>query len=317
MSIMNNTTAINLIVLCGPTASGKTCLGVQIASRCNGEIISADSRQVFCGMDIGTGKDYSEYTIDGKTIPYHLIDIADPARIYTVYDYKKDFNKVFTDIVSRKKLPVMVGGTGLYIEAVLRNYAIPEVPEDSLLRKELMSRDKQGLEDELARIAPNLYRSTDKNSKKRIVRSLEIAKYRKSNIIKNPDQIIPLLNPVVLGIVWERERLKDRIKKRLNARFQQGMVEEVKRLLSSGISIERLSMFGMEYKHIARYIINNGDFETMSSALLHDIEQLSKRQATYFRGMERRGVAMHWINEANLEEAEEVLNKYQFINNKK
>lgn len=311
---MNNTSAKNLVVVCGPTASGKTRLGVQIASRCNGEIISADSRQVFCGMNIGTGKDYSEYSMDGKTIPCHLIDIADPARIYTVYNYKKDFNRVFTDIVSRKKLPVMVGGTGLYIEAVLRNYAIPEVPEDPRLREELMARDKQGLEDELARHAPDLYRATDKNSKKRIVRSLEIAKYRILNIDKNIDQPTPLLHPVVLGIVWDRQHLKDRIKNRLNERFQQGMVEEVKRLLSSGISIDRLSMFGMEYKHIARYIINNGDFETMFSALLHDIEQLSKRQATYFRGMERRGVAMHWINEANLEEAEEVLSKDQFIN---
>jgi tRNA dimethylallyltransferase len=309
---MTDTLPKNLIVVCGPTASGKTRLGVQIALCYNGEIISCDSRQVYRGMDIGTGKDLSEYTIEKETVPCHLVDRADPAEIYTVYNYKKDFYTAFGEIIARKRLPIAVGGTGLYIEAVLRNYAIPEVPEDPHLRKELMDRDKHVLEEELARCAPDLYRSTDRKSKKRIVRSLEIAKNRKQNNGQHQKQPVPELRPVVLGIAWDRQRLKARIKERLIARFQQGMVEEVKHLLGSGIAEERLAMFGMEYKHIARFIINGGDFDKMSSALLHDIEQLSKRQSTYFRGMERRGVEVHWINNASEEEALEVLTRYQF-----
>lgn len=309
---MTDTLQKNLIVICGPTASGKTRLGVQIALRHNGEIISGDSRQVYRGMNIGTGKDLSEYTIGKETVRCHLMDIADPAEIYTVYNYKKDFYKAFGEVTALKKFPIVVGGTGLYIEAVLRNYAIPEVPEDPGLREELMTRDKQALEEELARNAPDLHRSTDRKSKKRIVRSLEIANHRKQNKEHYPEQPFPELVPVVLGIVWDRQRLKARIKERLDARFRQGMVEEVRHLLGSGVQEERLSMFGMEYRHIARFIVDGGGFEKMSSALLHDIEQLSKRQSTYFRGMERRGVTVHWINEANQEEAEAVLNKYQF-----
>jgi tRNA dimethylallyltransferase len=263
-------------------------------------------------MDIGTGKDYSEYVVDGKSVPCHLIDLIDPARIYTVYSYKKDFHRVFAEIVGRKRLPVLVGGTGLYIEAVLRNYSIPEVPEDAGLREELMARERQELEDELAQCAPDLHRSTDTKSKKRIVRSLEIAKHGKSAADRTQPQEESAVHPIVLGVVWDRKRLKDRIKERLHARFEQGMVEEVRRLLESGITRERLSMFGMEYKHIAGFLAGESDFKTMFAVLLHDIEQLSKRQSTYFRGMERRGVAMHWINEANLEEAEEVLNSYRF-----
>jgi len=309
---MTDTSLKNLIVICGPTASGKTRLGVRIALRHNGEIISGDSRQVYRGMDIGTGKDLSDYTIGKETVRCHLINIADPAEIYTVYNYKKDFYKAFSEVTAQKKLPIVVGGTGLYIEAVLRNYAIPEVPEDPDLRKELMSRDIQALDEELARNAPDLHCSTDRKSKKRIVRSLEIADYRKRNREQHLKSPALELRPVVLGIAWDRQRLKTRIKERLDARFHQGMVEEVRHLLDSGVPEERLSMFGMEYRHIAGFIINGGDFEKMSSALLYDIEQLSKRQSTYFRGMERRGVMVHWINEASLEEAEEVLNRYQF-----
>lgn len=309
---MNIALPKNLIVVCGPTASGKTRLGVRIALRYDGEIVSGDSRQVYRGMDIGTGKDLSEYTIGNRTIACHLIDIVDPAEIYTVYNFKKDFYRAFSEIVARNKLPILIGGTGLYLEAVLRNYAIPEVPEDTKLRKALMARDKRSLEKELAAGAPDLHQLTDKKSKKRIVRSLEIAKYRKPEMGRHQTRPVPELRPVVLGVVWERQRLKERIRERLAGRFQQGMVGEVKRLLDSGISGERLSMFGMEYRRIAGYLAGNNDFDTMSSALLHDIEQLSKRQSTYFRGMERRGVEIHWIKEANIEEAEEVLSRYSF-----
>jgi tRNA dimethylallyltransferase len=206
----------------------------------------------------------------------------------------------------------VVGGTGLYIEAVLRNYAIPGVPEDRELREKLMAMDRESLEKELAKTAPDLHRTTDIKSKKRIIRSIEIAKYRKLDDKEFPRKPGLPLNPVVLGIVWERQRLKERIKERLNARFQQGMVEEVRRLLDSGISEERLGMLGMEYRHITGFIRGRSDFDKMSAALLHDIEQLSKRQSTYFRGMERRGVPIAWIHEANPEEANEVLKKYRF-----
>jgi tRNA dimethylallyltransferase len=245
-------------------------------------------------------------------VPCHLINIADPADVYTVYNYKKDFHAAFGEIRARNRLPVVVGGTGLYIEAVLRNYEIPEVPEDPDLRAELMAMDRRTLDAELAADAPDLYRSTDRKSKKRIVRSLEIAKHRVVDGGKLQKNSAWELRPVVLCVTWERPRLKERIRERLHARFQQGMVEEVRRLLGSGVPEERIAMFGMEYRHIALFLRDKVDFEKMAAALLHDIEQLAKRQSTYFRGMERRGVAMHWIHEASIEEAVEVLSGYQF-----
>jgi tRNA dimethylallyltransferase len=309
---MTNPISKNLIVVCGPTASGKTRLGVQIALRYNGEIISCDSRQVYRGMDIGTGKDLLEYTVGSVTVSRHLIDIADPAEVYTVYNFKKDFYRAFGEITRRNKLPVVVGGTGLYLESVLRNYDIPAIPEDKRLRDELMTRDKQSLKTELARRAPDLHLSTDIKSKKRIVRGLEIAEHRNPAIPHEQKQAYPDLRPVVLGVTWDRQRLKDRINERLTARFQQGMVDEVKRLLETGISAERLSMFGMEYRHIARFIAGTVGFDEMVLALRHDIEQLSKRQSTYFRGMERRGVPVQWVSDADLEQALQILGNYVF-----
>lgn len=293
---------INIVIVCGPTASGKTSLGVSIASNFMGEIISADSRQVYRSMNIGTGKDLFEYTTDTQEIPYHLIDIADPAEVYTLYDYKRDFKNAYEEICGRKKVPIIVGGTGLYIEAVLRNFDIPAIPEDPGYRSELMNKEKSWLKKELYKCAIDLYEKTDLSSKKRIVRALEVAMHRK-NTIDRCDLQFPDLNPLILCTRWDRQELRNRIDARLNERLEQGMVEEVKRLLESGITRSRFSLFGMEYKHIARYLDGEVNYEKMVDDLKTAIHQLAKRQNTWFRGMERRGSMIHWIDNANKETA--------------
>jgi len=294
----------NCIVICGPTASGKTRLGVLIARRCNGEIISCDSRQVYRGMDIGTGKDLAEY----GNVPYHLIDIVAPAEIYTVHRYQADFSRIFAEITDRHKMPVVVGGSGLYLEAVLREYALPEVPEHAAFRTEQMQRDRESLTRELAARAPVLYKTTDLKSRKRIVRSLEIARFADpAGRQERMTQTAPALAPMVLGIAIERSLLRERIAARLTERLDAGMVDEVKRLIDAGISRERLAMFGMEFKHIARYLFGEIDYDTMVLELCRDICRLAKRQETWFRGMERRGVRIHWIKEGNFDEAITVL----------
>jgi tRNA dimethylallyltransferase len=292
------------IVICGPTASGKTRLGVLIARRLNGEIISCDSRQVYRGMDIGTGKDLPEY----GDVPYHLIDIAEPSEIYTVHRYQADFSKAFADITGRKKIPVVVGGTGLYLEAVLRGYSLPEVPEHAAFRAEQMKRDKGSLALELANGAPDLYKTTDLNSRKRIVRSLEIARFGDASARPGISAIpAQQLMPVVLCIIVPRPALRERIALRLDRRLAAGMVDEVKGLLAAGIPRERLAMFGMEYRQIARYLFGEIDYGNMVALLCRDICRLAKRQETWFRGMERRGVKIHRVSEGSFEEAMAIL----------
>jgi tRNA dimethylallyltransferase len=258
-------------------------------------------------MDIGTGKDLAEY----GDIPYHLIDIVAPAEIYTVHRYQADFSRVFADITDRQKMPVVVSGTGLYLEAVLRGYAVPEVPEHAAFRAEQMRRDKELLTRELAACAPVLYKTTDLKSRKRIVRSLEIARFADPAGWQEErmTQTAPALVPMVLGIAIERSLLRERIAARLTERLNAGMVDEVRRLLDAGISRERLTMFGMEYKHIARYLFNETDYGTMVVELCRDICRLAKRQETWFRGMERRGVKIHWVKEGNFDEAMTILGR--------
>lgn len=297
---------INLIVICGPTASGKTGLGISTAFHYNGEIISADSRQVYRGMDIGTGKDLGEYKRNGREIPYHLIDIADPSDVYTVFHYRRDFLNAFKDIRARRKLPVMVGGTGLYIEAVLRDFQIPSIPENPILRRELMMKEKELLIDELKRADPLLYRKTDLSSKKRIVRSIEIAAGKKSQS-SGELPLFPELKPLVLCVKWERPALRERIAERLKNRLNDGMIDEVRGLLESGITMERFSLFGMEYKHIARFLSGEVTREQMVEELRIDICQLAKRQETWFRGMERRGVKMSYVPHADFTEAKKII----------
>ncbi|MCX7725862.1 MAG: tRNA (adenosine(37)-N6)-dimethylallyltransferase MiaA [Chitinispirillaceae bacterium] len=297
----------NLLVICGPTASGKTSLAVEIAAKLNGEIISADSRQVYKGLDIGSGKDLFEYNKNGISITYHLIDIADPKEIYTLYHYQRDFYKVFENIKRRGKLPIMCGGSGLYIEAIVKGYKIPTVPEDKELRNKLMREDHQKLKEMLYNLNPKVYEKTDLSSKKRVVRGIEIAlSYTKIDKSER-EYFLPHISPLIICIRLDRKELWKRIDRRLEKRLSEGMVEEVKRLRESGVPDERLFMLGMEYKYITLYLRQEISYEEMVKKLRTAIHQLAKRQDTYFRGMERRGCKIHWISEPSFKKAMDII----------
>ncbi len=278
----------NLLVILGPTASGKTRIGVRLAMALGGEIISADSRQVYRGMDIGTGKDLKEY----GSVPYHLIDIVDPGYEFSVFEFQRHFSRAWAEIQGRGKLPILVGGTGLYLDAILRKYRMTEVPANYELRKESA---KSPLEDLAARLKaanPKLHNTTDLLDRERVIRAIEIAEYKREAEDGFP---LPELKPVVFGILWPREALHQRISQRLRERMNQGMIEEGKRLLGSGVSSRTLDFYGLEYRFIARYLagdLNRNDFfQKLGSA----IRQLAKRQETWFRRMERQGILVHWV----------------------
>ncbi|MFP4242401.1 MAG: tRNA (adenosine(37)-N6)-dimethylallyltransferase MiaA [Chitinispirillaceae bacterium] len=304
----------NCIVVCGPTASGKTSLAVKLASRLKGEILSVDSRQVYRGMDIGTGKDLHEYTADGKNIPCHLIDIADPADIFTLYDYQKSFYSAFRSVRTRNRIPVAAGGSGLYLEAVLKYYRISPVPENVKLRKELMNESRETLESRLFSESREMYEKTDRSTKKRIVRALEIVRSGIKNKELSPEDY-PDIRPVILYVVWERPVLRERISSRLAERLQHGMIDEVDRLLTSGISRERFDLFGMEYKHVARYLRGQVGYDQMASELQQDIFHLAKRQDTWFRGMERRGFDVHRVERGDVNQAWAIVSGSGFVEN--
>ena len=290
-----------LIVVCGPTASGKTSLGVKIAAAFNGEIISSDSRQVYRGMDIGTGKDLAEYKIDGKTIPFHCIDIADPDENFTLYHYIDHCHDAIKKIFGRKKTPIIVGGTGLYIEAILQKYRIPAVPADPDLRDSLKQKEAAELTQKLKTLDREIYEQTDLSSKKRIIRSIEIALYKQNNPLRYAGDNPPDFNPVVLAVYHTRENLKSSISWRLRERIDQGMIHEVENLLHMGVLPERLIFFGMEYKFITLYLTNKLSLEEALTLLETEIHRLAKRQMTWFRGMGKRGIKLHWIK-GNLED---------------
>lgn len=299
-----------LIVVCGPTASGKTSLGVKIANKHDGEILSVDSRQVYRQMDIGTGKDLQEYTYNEKKIPYHLIDIVEPNQVYNLYNYLNDFSSSFKKIVENRNLPIAVGGTGLYLEAVLKKYRVPNVPEDINLRKELMELNLNDLIFKLKSLNKKIYEDTDITSKKRIVRSIEVAIYGLNNEIQWGGDNLLDFDPLVFGVIWERSELIKRIDERLTQRLKSGMVEEVESLFKSGVSLDRMLLFGMEYKFIALYLKGEFSYEEMVENLKIAIHRLSKRQMTWFRGMERRGIAVQWIKNGNFEILDEFINKF-------
>jgi tRNA dimethylallyltransferase len=301
----------NLLVICGATASGKTRLGVQVSLRLAGEIISADSRQIYRGMDIGTGKDLSEYHTPEGSVACHLIDVAEPAQIYTLYHYQRDFYKVLSDIRNRGRLPILTGGTGLYIEAVLKGYALPAVPEDAELRRDLMHRGKEELDERLRQLDRRLHERTDRSSKKRIVRAIEVAMHRSKNRPEEPDITRSDIRPLVLAVRRPRQVLHERIRRRLHQRMEEGMVEEVQKLLEQGIDRGRMALFGMEYKHITRYLCGDIGREKMLEVLERDIRRLAKRQMTWFRGMERRGIEVEWIDGADVEQALRVISRYR------
>lgn len=293
MTENNSTSAYNLIAIIGPTASGKTGFSAALAKRLNGEIISADSRQIYRGMDIGTGKDIVDYTIDDTEIPYHLIDIVDAGYKYNVYEYQRDFINAFKQIQANKKWPILCGGTGLYAEAVLKGYKLVNVPKNEPLRKELSAKTLLELE-EILKQYKALHNSTDIETKRRAIRAIEIADYYANNNVDNNDY--PEINPLIIGVDIARDLRRTKISTRLKVRLEEGMIDEVKALLEKGISAEDLIYYGLEYKFVTQYVIGELSYKEMFSGLEIAIHQFAKRQMTWFRGMERRGFKIHWIN---------------------
>ena len=285
---------LNLITILGPTATGKTGLAAHLAARINGEIISADSRQIYRGMDLGTGKDYADYFVDGVEIPSHLVDIEDAGVHYNVFRFQTDFIRVFNEIQSRDKFPVLCGGSGLYIEAVLKNYRLIEVPPNRELRKQLEGKTLEELTEILKNLNPKLHNHTDIETDRRAIRAIEIEKY----YTENPefDTSYPKINSLNIGIDFDRDLRRQRITTRLKQRLEGGMLDEVRKLLDSGLTPEQLIYYGLEYKFLTLHLIGELTFDEMFRQLEIAIHQFAKRQMTWFRGMEKRGTKIHWID---------------------
>ena len=289
----------NMITVLGATAGGKTSLAAQIAREFDGEIISADSRQVYRGMDIGTGKDLKDYVVNGKQIPYHLIDIVDAGYKYNVFEYQKDFLNVYNEIINRNKLPVLCGGTGMYIDAVLKGYKLINVPHNENLKQELEKKTDSELIDILKQ-NKNLHNRSDTSNRKRLIRAVEIALYYTEH--EDIDFSFPNIKSLNLQIVFDRNSRRRRISQRLKERLQNGMIEEVERLLNSGISADILKYYGLEYKFITEYILGELTYDIMFEKLETSIHQFSKRQMTWFKKDQR----IKWLeNYENIEKAVE------------
>ena len=283
-----------MITILGPTASGKTSLAVRLANQFNGEIISADSRQIYKGMDIGTGKDISEYIINKKKIKYHLIDIINPDQNYSVFQFKIDFNQSYNEIQSNGKNIFLCGGTGLYIESILLNYEISNAPPDNILREAKFNLSLNQLILDFKKKYPKKYKPSYHTTKRRIIRSMEILNHNQ-NLDMNLNQL-NTKKTLVLGIKINRTKNLSLIRKRLFYRLENGMIEEVEQLINNGLDIERLNYFGLEYKFIGKYINNEFSFNEMRDNLNIAINQFAKRQMTFFRRMEKRGIQIHWID---------------------
>lgn len=286
-----------MITILGSTATGKTILAAQLASLLNGEIISADSRQVYRGMDIGTGKDISEYTINNKKIPYHLIDIVDPGYEYNVYEFQHDFLKAFTEIEKRGNIPILCGGTGLYIESILKGYKLINVPVNQNLRDDLNIKEDSELITILESFT-SLHNTTDTHERERLIRAIEIQTYYKVN--PEVDTYFPKIDTKIFGINYDRRVVTMRITERLDERLKNGMIEEVKGLLDSGLEPEQLIFYGLEYKWVTEYLEGKIAYNEMFRRLNTAIHQFSKRQMTWFRKMEKQGIEIIWID-GNLE----------------
>lgn len=291
---------MNLITILGPTAAGKTQLAARLAQKYNGEIISADSRQVYKGMDIGTGKDLQDYIVDGKKIPYHLIDIADPKEEeFNLYRFLEFFYKTFNEITSRGKIPFLAGGTGLYLDAVLRSYNMKEALDNEEYLKELDELTLQELQTRLLTVNPMVHNTTDLLDKRRLIDAIRIAE-NKLTVSSAPKVKI---DPLVIGVYLERKIVKDRITRRLKTRLQEGMIDEVKSLVDSGVSFEKLDFFGLEYRFIGQYLKGSLNYNDMYQKLNSAIHAFAKRQMTWFRKMEREGVKINWIEGPDFEKA--------------
>ncbi len=290
---MHKSNKYNLVVVLGPTASGKTALAAPLAHQINGEIISADSRQVYRQMNLGTGKDYEDYLIDGTQVPYHLIDVADAGYKYNVYEYQRDFFEVFQDINRRDKFPVMCGGTGMYIEAVLSGFKMIQVPSNIELRETLENYTLEELSEMLASMK-KMHNTTEADTKKRAIRAIEIETYYQSHPEIEVD--LPELRPLIIGVDIDRELRREKITTRLKVRLQEGMVDEVKGILASGVKHEDLLYYGLEYKYLTQYVLGEITYEEMFDRLNIAIHQFAKRQMTWFRKMDRSGFNIHWLN---------------------
>lgn len=289
-----------LLTILGPTASGKTDLAAHVAREIGGEIISADSRQVYRGMDIGTGKDLDDYVVDGKQIPYHLIDIREAGTKYNLFQYQEDFLKAYHDIQSRGAQPILCGGTGLYIESVLKGYHLSPVPQNPELRKALEGKSLDELTHMLrqlkAKNGSNMHNTTDVNSCQRAIRAIEIETYNLDHPTDNRD--FPAIDSVIVGVGIDRVARREKITSRLRKRLDNGMVEEIRGILDKGVKADDLIYYGLEYKYVTEYVIGKLTYEEMFRQLEIAIHQFAKRQMTWFRGMERRGATIHWIDAA-------------------
>ena len=283
----------DMIAILGPTASGKTPFAAALAADLDTEIISADSRQIYRGMDLGTGKDLEDYTINGQQIPYHLIDIADPGYKYNVFEYQRDFLTAYETIKQKGRLPVLCGGTGLYLESVLKGYRLIPVPENQELRTRLAEKSLEELTGILSQYK-TLHNSTDVDTVKRAIRAIEIEEY----YVKTPieEREFPQLNSLIIGVDINRELRREKITRRLKQRLDDGMIEEVRRLLAQGIHPDDLIYYGLEYKYLTLHVIGKMTYKEMFTGLETAIHQFAKRQMTWFRGMERRGFTIHWVN---------------------
>ena len=283
----------SLITILGPTATGKTSLAVEVARRLGGEIISADSRQVFRGMDIGTGKDLADYDLYSTHIPYHLIDICDPGEEYSAYRFLNDFKTAYEGIVSRGRQPILCGGTGLYVDAVVRGYQLADAPVDPDYRRSLEPFSDEELTTRLASYGP-LHNHTDTETRERLVRALEIQEFSQ----QHPEAYtrLPKMEHRIYGLLLPRQVVIDRIEARLRRRMEEGMTDEVQRLLDQGVKPERLMRYGLEYRHVTRYLLGQCTKDELFRDLFTDIRRFAKRQMTWFRRMERNGVPIHWID---------------------
>ncbi len=292
-----------MVTILGPTASGKTQLAAALAYRLHldgqdAEVLSGDSRQVYRGMTIGTGKDLDDYVVEGYPVPYHLIDICEPGTKYNLFQYQQDFHKAYEEIRGRGALPILCGGTGLYIESVLKGYQLSPVPQNQPLRDELEGKSLEELTAMLINLkqqtGSNMHNQTDVDTAQRAIRAIEIETYN----LEHPTELraMPAVPSIIIGVSIGREARREKISRRLRQRLDEGMVDEIRALLNSGIPAEDLIYYGLEYKYVTEYVVGQTAFDEMFQRLEIAIHQFAKRQMTWFRGMERRGFTIHWVD---------------------
>ncbi len=303
--VSKENSSLDLIIVLGATATGKTKLAVKLADKLDGEIISADSRQVYRKLDIGTGKDYKDYILNGKNIPYHLIDIIDPNENYSVYNFQNDFKIAFEKIISSNKKPILCGGTGLYIESILLNYPLTDCPPNYKLRKELENKSINELRNLAGKTFNKYANPSEIHNKRRIIRFIEKLQAN----IPSDKQIIKITSFIVLGIDYSREIIRDRITKRLLNRLENGLIKEVQDLIRDGITYRKLESLGLEYKYISLYLQKKLNEEELEKKLETAIHRFAKRQMSWYKRMEKRGVKIHWIKNGNFQTALEIITK--------